>query len=143
MGDTKLLALKGGVEWSLADSKLELSLIEHMNRGVFQSPVGTICPAVPEVDQSHLKFGTHLKYDYLIGEKTKLMSSNRSNTEVSDVKRYCLVNFVWTFVKTDDDCVHWKNAKYGHQFCIKKHCRNKTLHNNILYLSGTCTRTAK
>ena len=45
--------LKGGVEWSLADSKLEWSLgdsklewslIEHMNRGVFQSPVGTIVP---------------------------------------------------------------------------------------------------
>jgi hypothetical protein len=35
------------------------------------------------------------------------------------VKRYCLVNFVWPFVKTDDDCVYWKNAKYGHQFCIK------------------------
>jgi hypothetical protein len=39
------------------------------------------------------------------------MSSNQSpvlcfsNTEVSDVKRYCLVNFVWPFVKTDDDCV--------------------------------------
>jgi hypothetical protein len=53
------------------------------------------------------------------------MSSNQSpvlcfsNTEVSDVKRYCLVNFVWPFVKTDDDCVHWKNAKYGHQFCIR------------------------
>jgi hypothetical protein len=78
------------------------------------------------------------------------MSSNQSpvlcfsNTEVSDVKRYCLVNFVWPFVKTDDDCVHWKNAKYEHQFCIKKHCRNKTMHNNILYLSGMlCTHTPK
>jgi hypothetical protein len=76
------------------------------------------------------------------------MSSNQSpvlcfsNTEVSDVKRYCLVNFAWPFVKSDDDCVHWKNAKYGHQCCIKN-TRNKTVHNNILYLSGTCKCTAQ
>ena len=41
-GDTKLLACakrwSGVVEWSGV-------LIEHMNRGVFQSPVGTIVPS--------------------------------------------------------------------------------------------------
>jgi hypothetical protein len=30
------------MEWSLGNSKLDGVLIEHMNRGVFQSPVGTI-----------------------------------------------------------------------------------------------------
>ena len=44
--------LKGGVEsWSgvLETPNWSLVLIEHMNRGVFQSPVGTIVPVVPEV----------------------------------------------------------------------------------------------
>ena len=76
------------------------------------------------------------------------MSSNQSsvlcfsNTEVSDVKRYCLVNLVWPFVKTDDDCVHWIKSQIMTSI-LHKNTRNKTVHNNILYLSGTCTCTAK
>jgi hypothetical protein len=59
-GDTKLLACakrwSGVVERSgvLQTPNWSRVLIEHMNRGVFQSPVGTLCPAVPEVDQSHV-----------------------------------------------------------------------------------------
>ena len=60
------------MEWSLGDFKLGVVLetpnwsgvlgtpnwngvlTEHMNRGVFQSPVVPLCPAVPEVAQSHV-----------------------------------------------------------------------------------------
>ena len=50
-GDTKLLACakrwSGVVEWSgvLETPNWSEVLIEHMNRGVFQSPVGTIVPS--------------------------------------------------------------------------------------------------
>ena len=50
-GDTKLLACakrwSGVVEWSgvLQTPNWSGVLIEHMNRGVFQSPVGTIVPS--------------------------------------------------------------------------------------------------
>jgi hypothetical protein len=44
------------VEWSgvLETTNWSRVVIEHMHRGVFQSPVGTIVPTLPEVAQSHV-----------------------------------------------------------------------------------------
>jgi hypothetical protein len=74
---------------------------------------------------------------------TNPSSTGVPNFTLSNNMGLSYFRYSWApFVKTDDDCVHWKNAKYGHQFCIKN-TRNKTVHNNIFYLSGTRTRTAK